>query len=255
MVEFESLYMEGERGGGTVGTIILWMNLLIIVSCHFYPIHETKYIDMPSPGASLSTPGDRQHVDKQAFPWDPSEYTRVQTTHRGQTSLPLVLFSEYTRGQTTQGHRNLLLAPIWVCQETDYIKTNKSSPGAPLNGPGYRLHKDRQVFPRSPSQNTGRQTTFKKTSLPLGPFQGAPEDRLHIQVFPWITFQNTRRQTTQTQQDKPLTACQGKALCVCVVCPLVYFENVSRGRLLSLCSLSPGLLWEGFQGKTCLLYT
>ena len=92
MVEFEFLYMEGERGGGTVGTIILWMNLWIIVSCHFYPIHETKYIDMPSPGASLSTPGDRQHVDKQAFPWDSSEYTRVQTTQRTDKPSPSTLF-------------------------------------------------------------------------------------------------------------------------------------------------------------------
>ena len=46
---------------------------------------------MPSPGASLSTPGDRQHVDKQAFPWDSSEYTRVQTTQRTDKPSPSTL--------------------------------------------------------------------------------------------------------------------------------------------------------------------
>ena len=40
--------------------------------------HVTNLTDMPSPGASLGTPGDRQHIDKQAFPWHPS--TRGQTT-------------------------------------------------------------------------------------------------------------------------------------------------------------------------------
>ena len=123
---------------------------------------------MPSPGAFLSTPGDRQHVDKQAFPWDSFQSTPGDRLHRGQTSLPL--------------------APIWVCQETDYRKTNESSPGAPHGGPGDRLHKDRQVFPRSPSQSTGRQTTYRRQAFHWDPSQGAPEDRLHIQVFPGTPF-------------------------------------------------------------------
>ena len=47
-------------------------------SCALICPHVTNLTDMPPPGASLGTPGDRQHVDKQAFPWHPS--TRGQTT-------------------------------------------------------------------------------------------------------------------------------------------------------------------------------
>ena len=99
-----------------------------------------------------------------------SQYQETDYTEDRQAFPSMGLFSEYTRGQTTQEHRNLLLAPISVCQETDYVKTDQSSPGAPPGEPGDRLHKDRQVFPQSSSQSTGRQTTYRKTSLPLGPF-------------------------------------------------------------------------------------
>ena len=43
------------------------------------PIHVTNPTDMPSPGAFIRTPGDRQHVDEQAFPWDPFQGTPGHT--------------------------------------------------------------------------------------------------------------------------------------------------------------------------------
>ena len=147
MVEVEWLYKESKKRGGGLGKYP-WINSWLVINvgccCYFYPIHEANYTDMPSPGAFLSTPGDRQHVDKQAFPWDSFQSTPGDSLHRGQTSLPPV--------------------PIWVCQEIDYRKTNESSPGAPYGGPGDRLHKDRQVFPGAPLR--------------------APGDRLHIEDKP-----------------------------------------------------------------------
>lgn len=151
----------------------------LFIEAFFYAIHETNYTDhdMPSPGASLSTPGDRQHVDKQAFPCHPN--IRRQIT-QGIDELSLDS-SEYTRGQTTQGHKSLLLAPISVCQETDYMKTlNESSPGAPLGGPRDRLHKDKHIFPWSPSKSIFHWHTFS-----------TPGDRLQNtagQAFPWHPF-------------------------------------------------------------------
>ena len=61
------------------------------------PIHGTNPTDIPFPGASLRTPGDRQHVDKQAFPWHPS--TKGQTTQRT---------DKYAEGLTNEGRHHLL---------------------------------------------------------------------------------------------------------------------------------------------------
>ena len=60
---------------------------------------------------------------------------RIAIVYERQTSLPLGLFSAY------------------ACQETHYMKTNKSSPGAPLGEPGDGLHKDR-LLPESFSEQT-----------------------------------------------------------------------------------------------------
>ena len=71
----------GGGGGWRWGVMmsIIWERVSTYASsCTLICPHMTNLTDMPSPGASLGTPGDRQHVDKQAFPWHPS--TRRQTT-------------------------------------------------------------------------------------------------------------------------------------------------------------------------------
>ena len=56
---------------------ITWVRVLTCaLPC---PIHVTNPTDMPSPGAFIRTPGDRQHVDEQAFPWDPFQGTPGHT--------------------------------------------------------------------------------------------------------------------------------------------------------------------------------
>ena len=66
------------NGGGVTMSIIWEFVSTCASSCALICPHVTNLTDMPSPGASLGTPGDRQHVDKQAFSWHPS--TRGQTT-------------------------------------------------------------------------------------------------------------------------------------------------------------------------------
>ena len=144
---------------------------------------ETGYTqtDKPSPGTPLRAPGDRLHTDRQAFPWHPSRSTRRQTIHKDRQPFPWHP-SQSTRRQTTHRRTSLPLAPLSKHQETDYTKTDKPSPGTPLEAPGDRLHKDRQAFPWHPSRSTRRQTTYVQTDKP------SPA---------WHPSQSTRRQTTQ----------------------------------------------------------
>ena len=65
---------------------------------------------------------------------------------------PCIIFP-CARRQTTSRHTSLSLEPLSVDQGTDYTKTGKSSPGAPLRAPGDRLHIERQAFLWDPSQS------------------------------------------------------------------------------------------------------
>ena len=111
------------------------------------PIQCNKTTDKSSPGASLGTPEDRQHVDKTSLPWHTS--TRGQTTQRTDKPSPGTLFR--------------------VHQGTDYMETSRSSPGT-----HFRLHQgtDYMETNRSSPGTTRGQTTWRQTSLSLGPFSG-----------------------------------------------------------------------------------
>ena len=80
----------------------------------------------PSPGTLV--PGDRhkEQLDK---------------------SSPGILFTVHQKTEFTGTHRSLPLQGLFlVYQETDYIKMDESSPGAPLRGPTDRLHKALSVL-------------------------------------------------------------------------------------------------------------
>ena len=114
--------MVGGGGGGydeyNLGVCVNLCEFLLVrvLTCALTcPIHVTlNPTDIPSPGTSLRTPGDRQHVDKQAFPWHPS--TKGQTTHAEDMPSPGTLFR--------------------VHQGTDYTGTQKPSPGTHFSFPG-----------------------------------------------------------------------------------------------------------------------
>ena len=147
-------------------------------------------------GTRLSTPGDRLHKHRQAFPWHPSQSTRGQTTNMTDKSSHGTHFK--------------------VHHETDYT-THKAFPWHSSQSiQGDRQHQDGQSFPWSPSRSTRRHTTNMQTSLPLVPLSkyqgtdytktdksspgvllGAPGDRLQIcrQAFPWYPSRSTKGQT------------------------------------------------------------
>ena len=80
------------KGGGVMMWITWVFESICESSCALVcPTHQTNSTDMSSPGASLRTSGDRQHIDKQAFPWHPS--TRGQTTRRTWKPSPGTHFS------------------------------------------------------------------------------------------------------------------------------------------------------------------
>ena len=106
-------------------------------------------------------------------------------------------------------HSVLLLAPNWVCQETDYKKTNESSPEPPLGGPGDRPHNDRQVLPVPKASGEGF-CVFCSVS----PGLGVPREDLYY-----------------------------------VVWPLVHPEKGLRGRLIFLYVVRLSVLWEGLWHK------
>ena len=130
--------------------------------------HVTNFTDMPSPGASLGTPGDRQHVDKQAFPGGLAPQYQGTNYIKTDKLSPGILFRMH--------------------QETDYIKTaGQAFPWDPFQGAtGDRLHEDKRVFP-------------------WDPFQGAPGDRPHKDkgVFPWNLHQDTDH--IKTKESSPGT--------------------------------------------------
>ena len=87
------------------------------LTCPIATMRQTPLTCLP-----LRTPGDRHHVDKQAFLWHQS--TRGQTTQRTDKSFPVMgSFSGCTRMKTNES------SPESVPGDIDYIKTNKCSPG------------------------------------------------------------------------------------------------------------------------------
>ena len=92
-------------------------------------------------------------------------------------------------------------------QGADYTKTDKSSPTcrAPLRAMGDRLHIERQVFLRDPSQSApeDRLHTQEQTNLSLEPLLEYIRGQT-IKAFPWYPRNpSTRRQTTSTQRQQP----------------------------------------------------
>ena len=126
----------------------------------------------------LSTPGDRLHKHRQAFPWHPSRSTRGQTTNMTDKSSHGAHFK--------------------VNHETDYTPHIKPSPGTP-----HRVYKGTdytetdKIFPWSPSRSTRRQTTNMQTRLPLIPlskYQGTDytkTDRTNLPLESFLKHQET----------------------------------------------------------------
>ena len=142
---------------------------------------------------------DHIYKHKQVFPWNPSQSTPGDRLQK-----------KTKKNKKKKTHKSLPLMPLrHKHQETDYIRTNKFSPGIPFRTPGDRLHKhSRTSLPLGPFSECIRgQTTYKtdkfspgtllrvsqgtdytKTkAFPWDPSRSIPRDRLHkhIRVFPW----------------------------------------------------------------------
>ena len=103
------------------------------------------HIDKSSAGVPLRAPGDRLHIERRAFLWDPSQGAPEDRLYIYKSSP-----GTHPRGQTTKDIKAFLMPLEHKHQEKDYKRANKSSPGARFSTPGDRLHK------------------HSRTSLPLG---------------------------------------------------------------------------------------
>ena len=114
-----------ERGWGVVA--LPFQRVHLVYSKTNYDT-VTKYDKTSLPqGTRLSTPGDRLHKHRQAFPWHPSRSTRGQTTN--------------TTDKSSHGTH------FKVNYETDYT-THKAFPWHSSQSiQGDRLHRDGQNLP------------------------------------------------------------------------------------------------------------
>ena len=153
-----------ERGWGVVA--LPFQRVHLVYSKTNYD-KVTKYDKTSLPqGTRLSTPGDRLHKHRQAFPWHPSRSTRGQTTNMTDKSSHGTHFkvnhetdytthkafpwhpSQSTRGQTTNmTDKSSHGTHFKVNHETDYT-THKAFPWHSSQSiQGDRLHRDGQNLP------------------------------------------------------------------------------------------------------------